>query len=155
MCIRDRVEGFPSPEEVRTWYVEHDLDGSEGDISIIDFIQSDKRLNVDRETAAATLKEMGFDEQRQAGPITALSGGWKMKLALARAVLFKADILLLDEPTNHLDVINVAWITNYLKQTSATSIIVSHDSKFLNDVCTDILHLNRFKIKRYLSLIHI
>ena len=144
-----QVEGFPSPEEVRTWYVEHDLDGSEGDISIIDFIQSDKRLNVDRETAAATLKEMGFDEQRQAGPITALSGGWKMKLALARAVLFKADILLLDEPTNHLDVINVAWITNYLKQTSATSIIVSHDSKFLNDVCTDILHLNRFKIKRY------
>ena len=145
-----QVEGFPSPEEVRTWYVEHDLDGSEGDISIIDFIQSDKRLNVDRETAAATLKEMGFDEQRQAGPITALSGGWKMKLALARAVLFRADILLLDEPTNHLDVINVKWITDYLNNlTQTTSIIVSHDSKFLNDVCSDILHLNRFKIKRY------
>ena len=83
-----QVEGFPSPEEVRTWYVEHDLDGSEGDISILDFIQTDKRLNVDRETASKTLQEMGFDEQRQAGPITALSGGWKMKLALARAVLF-------------------------------------------------------------------
>ncbi|WFC94547.1 translational elongation factor EF-1 alpha [Malassezia brasiliensis] len=145
-----QVEGFPSPEEVRTWYVEHDLDGSEGDISIIDFIVADKRLNVDHETAAKTLKEMGFDEQRQAGPITALSGGWKMKLALARAVLFKADILLLDEPTNHLDVINVKWITDYLNSlTETTSIIVSHDSKFLNDVCTDILHLNRFKIKRY------
>ena len=144
-----QVEGFPSPEEVRTWYVEHDLDGSEGDISILDFIQTDKRLNVDRETASKTLQEMGFDEQRQAGPITALSGGWKMKLALARAVLFKADILLLDEPTNHLDVLNVAWITEYLQKTSATSIIVSHDSQFLNNVCTDILHLNRFKIKRY------
>jgi len=145
-----QVEGFPSPEEVRTWYVEHDLDGSEGEISIIDFILQDKRLNVDRERASSTLAEMGFDEMRQGGPITALSGGWKMKLALARAVLFGADILLLDEPTNHLDVLNVKWITDYLTQTSkATSIIVSHDSKFLNDVCTDILHLNRFKIKRY------
>lgn len=180
-----QVEGFPSPDEVRTWYVEHDLDGSEGDISIIDFILADKRLNVDRAEASATLKEMGFDDGRQAGPITALSGGWKMKLALARAVLFKvskeeraareaqcmpresslnlvtdlsllfhnflqADILLLDEPTNHLDVVNIKWITDYLTGlTQATSIIVSHDSKFLNDVCTDILHLNRFKIKRY------
>ncbi|PKI85021.1 translational elongation factor EF-1 alpha [Malassezia vespertilionis] len=145
-----QVEGFPSPDQVRTWYVEHDLDGSEGEISIIDFILSDDRLNVEREEASKTLLEMGFDEERQAGPITALSGGWKMKLALARAVLFKADILLLDEPTNHLDVINVKWITDYLNSlTETTSIIVSHDSNFLNNVCTDILHLNRFKIKRY------
>lgn len=145
-----QVEGFPSPDEVRTWYVEHDLDGSEGDISILDFIVADKRLNTEHKEASKTLLEMGFDEAKQAGPIAALSGGWKMKLALARAVLFKADILLLDEPTNHLDVVNVAWITNYLQtQTQTTSIIVSHDSNFLNNVCTDILHLNRFKIKRY------
>ncbi|KAK0521329.1 translational elongation factor EF-1 alpha [Tilletia horrida] len=145
-----QVEGFPSPEEVRTWYVEHDLDGSEGEISIIDFIMSDKRLEVTRDEAATTLNEMGFDEKRQVSPIASLSGGWKMKLALARAVLFKADILLLDEPTNHLDVVNIAWITNYLTNVSnATAIIVSHDSQFLDNVCTDILHLNRFKIKRY------
>lgn len=145
-----QVEGFPSPDEVRTWYVEHDLDGSEGDISILDFIVADKRLNVDKAEASKTLGEMGFDDAKQGSPIAALSGGWKMKLALARAVLFKADILLLDEPTNHLDVVNIAWITNYLTSlTNATSIIVSHDSNFLNNVCTDILHLNRFKIKRY------
>ncbi|CAO1636351.1 unnamed protein product [Sympodiomycopsis kandeliae] len=145
-----QVEGFPSPDEVRTWYVEHDLDGSEGDISILDFIVADKRLNVQKAEASATLLEMGFDDVKQSSPIAALSGGWKMKLALARAVLFKADILLLDEPTNHLDVVNIAWIQNYLTGlTNATSIIVSHDSKFLNNVCTDILHLNRFKIKRY------
>ncbi|PWN91940.1 hypothetical protein FA10DRAFT_265757 [Acaromyces ingoldii] len=145
-----QVEGFPSPDEVRTWYVEHDLDGSEGDISILDFIIADKRLNVTKEEAASTLLEMGFDAHKQSSPIAALSGGWKMKLALARAVLFKADILLLDEPTNHLDVVNIKWITDYLTGlTTATSIIVSHDSKFLNDTCTDILHLNRFKIKRY------
>lgn len=73
-----------------------------------------------------------------------------MKLALARAMLFKADILLLDEPTNHLDVLNVQWVCDYLTSlTQCTSIIVSHDSGFLNNVCTDILHLNRFKLKRY------
>lgn len=145
-----QVEGFPSPEEVRTFYVEHDLDGSEGDISILEFILADTRINAEREETVRTLEEMGFNEQRQASPIASLSGGWKMKLALARAVLFKADILLLDEPTNHLDVVNIKWITDYLTSlTRATSIIVSHDSKFLNDVCTDILHLNRFKVKRY------
>ena len=145
-----QVEGFPSPEEVRTWYVEHDLDGSEGLISILDFILADKRLNITRDEAVKTLTEMGFDDKRQASPIAGLSGGWKMKVALARAILFKADILLLDEPTNHLDVVNVKWITDYLiNLKTATAIIVSHDSGFLNDVCTDILHLNRFKIKRY------
>jgi elongation factor 3 len=144
-----QVEGFPSPDEVRTWYVEHDLDGSEGEISILDFIVADKRLNVDHAEASKTLLEMGFDQVKQSGPIASLSGGWKMKLALARAVLFKADILLLDEPTNHLDVINIKWIEDYLVGMNATCIIVSHDSAFLNAVCTDILHLNRFKVKRY------
>ena len=73
-----------------------------------------------------------------------------MKLALARAMLFKADILLLDEPTNHLDVVNVAWLESYLTGlTHCTSIIVSHDSGFLNNTITDVLHLNRFKLRRY------
>lgn len=73
-----------------------------------------------------------------------------MKLALARAMLFKADILLLDEPTNHLDVVNIAWLENYLTGLkTCTSIIVSHDSGFLNNTITDVLHLNRFKVKRY------
>ncbi|GAC75832.1 protein containing adaptin N-terminal region [Moesziomyces antarcticus T-34] len=144
-----QVEGFPSPEEVRTWYVEHDLDGSEGLTTVLEFILADERLSMTREEAIATLHEVGFDDARQNSPIAGLSGGWKMKVALARAILFKADILLLDEPTNHLDVVNVKWITDYLIGTPATAIIVSHDSKFLNDVCTDILHLNRFKVKRY------
>jgi elongation factor 3 len=73
-----------------------------------------------------------------------------MKLALARAILFKADILLLDEPTNHLDVVNVAWLEGYLTGLkTCTSIIVSHDSGFLNNVITDVIHLNRFKLRRY------
>ena len=96
------------------------------------------------------LTSVGFNEERQKSAIGALSGGWKMKLALARAMLFKADILLLDEPTNHLDVVNIAWLENYLTGlTHCTSIIVSNDSSFLNHTIIDVLHLNRFKLRRY------
>lgn len=167
-----QVEGFPSPDVVRTFYVEHDIDGSEEDTTILDFILSDKRILADKEEVIETLDTVGFNNGRQQHSIGSLSGGWKMKLALARAILFKADILLLDEPTNvsikmrsnlphqldlistfffqHLDVLNVTWLINYLTSlTQCTSIIVSHDSDFLNRTVTDILHLDRFKLKRY------
>lgn len=109
-----QVEGFPSPDEVRTFYVEHDIDGSEEDTSVLEFILTDKRILATKENIIETLASVGFSDERQAQAIGSLSGGWKMKLALARAMLFKADILLLDEPTNHLDVVNVAWLENYL-----------------------------------------
>ncbi|KIM49648.1 hypothetical protein M413DRAFT_60157 [Hebeloma cylindrosporum] len=145
-----QVEGFPSPDEVRTFYVEHDIDGSEEETSVLQFILDDKRVLVSQEEVIETLASVGFSDERQAQAIGSLSGGWKMKLALARAMLFKADILLLDEPTNHLDVVNVAWLENYLTNLkTCTSIIVSHDSSFLNNTITDVLHLNRFKLRRY------
>jgi elongation factor 3 len=145
-----QVEGFPSPDEVRTFYVEHDIDGSEADTSVLQFILSDSRILADEAEVIETLASVGFNDERQKHAIGSLSGGWKMKLALARAMLFKADILLLDEPTNHLDVVNVAWLENYLVSLkTCTSIIVSHDSSFLNNTITDVLHLNRFKVKRY------
>ncbi|KAG7453078.1 uncharacterized protein BT62DRAFT_959320 [Guyanagaster necrorhizus] len=145
-----QVEGFPSPDEVRTFYVEHDIDGSEEDTSVLQFILSDKRILANEAEVIETLASVGFSDERQAQAIGSLSGGWKMKLALARAMLFRADILLLDEPTNHLDVVNVAWLENYLTNLkTCTSIIVSHDSGFLNNTITDVLHLNRFKLRRY------
>ncbi|EGN96285.1 hypothetical protein SERLA73DRAFT_112506 [Serpula lacrymans var. lacrymans S7.3] len=145
-----QVEGFPSPDEVRTFYVEHDIDGSEADTSVLQFILSDQRILAEEAEVIDTLASVGFSDERQKDAIGSLSGGWKMKLALARAMLFKADILLLDEPTNHLDVVNVAWLENYLVGLkTCTSIIVSHDSSFLNNTITDVLHLNRFKVKRY------
>jgi elongation factor 3 len=145
-----QVEGFPSPDEVRTFYVEHDIDGSEEDTTVLEFILTDKRILATKEEVIETLASVGFDDVRQGHAIGSLSGGWKMKLALARAMLFRADILLLDEPTNHLDVVNVAWLENYLTGLkTCTSIIVSHDSGFLNNTITDVLHLNRFKLRRY------
>ncbi|KAJ9120607.1 hypothetical protein QFC22_002536 [Naganishia vaughanmartiniae] len=148
--VNGQVEGFPDKSVVRTFYVQHDIDGSEAEISVVDWVLADKRLLATPSEIVATLQDVGFDDEKQKVPIGALSGGWKMKLALARAILFKADILLLDEPTNHLDVVNVTWLIDYLTSlTNCTSIIVSHDSDFLNRSVTDILHLNRFKIKRY------
>src|SRR5690606_11073791 len=104
----------------------------------------------DPEHDAAVLEEVGFERERFSQNVGALSGGWKMKLALAEAMLMKADVLLLDEPTNHLDVTNVKWLQNYLKtHTNITSLIVSHDSGFLDEVCTDIIHYKQKKLKHY------
>ena len=81
-------------------------------------------------------------------PIQSLSGGWKMKLALARAVLKNADILLLDEPTNHLDTVNVAWLVNYLN-TWYYFHYCFHDSGFLDNVTQYIIHYEGFKLRKY------
>jgi elongation factor 3 len=132
LCF-SQVDGFPSPDEVRTFYVEHDIDGSEESISVLEWILSDKRVLVDKTEVISTLASVGFSDERQKDTIGSLSGGWKMKLALARAMLFKADILLLDEPTNHLDVVNVAWLENYL--TSLTNCTSSRFLCFSFDIC--------------------
>ncbi|ORY91239.1 P-loop containing nucleoside triphosphate hydrolase protein [Syncephalastrum racemosum] len=149
----EQVDGFPPKSELKTVYVEHDIDGSEADTPLVDFIiSSDGVETKDRDQVAKILREYGFSEEMVAKqPIGALSGGWKMKLALARAMLMNADILLLDEPTNHLDVVNVAWLENYLLGLkTVTSIIVSHDSGFLDHVCSDIIHYEKnYKLKRY------
>ena len=72
------------------------------------------------------------------GTIGELSGGWQMKLRLAKAVLIDADILLMDEPTNHLDAKTVTWLEEYLKGLKETTVlIVSHDTQFLESVCSD------------------
>jgi elongation factor 3 len=91
-----------------TFYVEHDIDGSEEDTSVLQFILTDKhsfqQLAARRKSSTHSL-HLDSPNERRAQAIGSLSGGWKMKLDLARAMLFKADILLLGEPTNHLDVV--------------------------------------------------
>lgn len=139
-----KLEGFPSQDVLRTCYVEHNQ-GEDADISILDFMVKDPTIASEgRERISAVLEEFGFTsgpEGRQSQKVGSLSGGWKMKLALARAMLQKADVLLLDEPTNHLDVANIKWLEEYLKShTDITSLIVSHDSGFLDNVTTDIYH---------------
>lgn len=144
-----QVEGFPSQEECRTVYVEHDIDGTDAETTVVDFVIADGMVGLTKEAVENKLREFAFSEEMIRMPIASLSGGWKMKLALARAVLKNADILLLDEPTNHLDTVNVAWLVNYLKTCGITSIIVSHDSGFLDNVVEYVIHYEGFKLRKY------
>lgn len=146
-----QVDGFPSRDVLKTVFVEHNLQASDAEKAVLEFVTSDPEFaGKDSKVIKDTLASVGFDETKQSMPVAALSGGWKMKLELARAMLMQADILLLDEPTNHLDVNNVAWLTKYLNSLSnVTSIIVSHDSGFLDDVCTHIIHYEHLKLKAY------
>lgn len=148
---KGQLEGFPDKNELRTCFVEHRLQGEEGDMDLVSFIALDEELQqTSREEISEALATVGFDENRRAQTVGSLSGGWKMKLELARAMLQKADILLLDEPTNHLDVANVKWLEEYLlEHTEITSLIVSHDSGFLDAVCTDIIHYENKKLAYY------
>ena len=148
-----KLEGFPSKDELKTCFVEHNQ-GEDADLSILEFIAKDPELAATgRERISSVLSEVGFTagpQGRQQDRVGSLSGGWKMKLALARAMLMGADVLLLDEPTNHLDVGNVKWLQEYLKShTEITSLIVSHDSGFLDEVCTDIYHYEAKKLVHY------
>jgi elongation factor 3 len=148
----EQVEGFPKQSEVKTVYVEHDLDSADTEMTVIDWTMAKLQkvgINKPKEEVENTLAEFGFTEVQTQGLITALSGGWKMKLALARAVFEEPDILLLDEPTNHMDVKNVKWLEDYLISSPCTSIVISHDSKFLNNVIQHVVHYERFKLKRY------
>lgn len=148
----EQLDGFPKKDEVKTVYVEHDLDAADTEQTVIFWTMKKLRdvgLDPKQDEVEAKLEEFGFLREQFEGPITALSGGWKMKLALARAVFEDPDILLLDEPTNHLDVKNVEWLENYLINSPCTSIMVSHDSRFLDDVIQHVIHYERFKLKRY------
>ena len=154
-----QLEGFPPPSELKTVYVEHDIQGASEHTPVLDFVFMDPNCShVDKEEVVDVLESVGFSKievatgASQLMPITSLSGGWKMKLALARAMLAKADILLLDEPTNHLDVDNVQWVKDYLNSlTDVTSIIVSHDSGLMDDVCSHIIHFENKKLVTYIG----
>lgn len=153
---KNQVEGFPDVNEVRTVFVEADIQGEQSHLSCVDYVFADESIqamNISKEEVRKTLATVGFTMDGKAKPehaVSTLSGGWRMKLALARAMLQRADILLLDEPTNHLDVINVAWVKNYINSlTDVTSIIVSHDSGLLNDCCTNILQIENLKLNSF------
>ena len=151
-AMRDgKVEGYPTQGQVRTVMVEHSLQGEDGSTPIIDFIANSKEfVSKTREQIAEKLREVGFDDEKQKNPVSSLSGGWKMKLELARAMLSDAVVYLLDEPTNHLDVQSIAWLENFLVTNNQITVVtVSHDSGFLDNICTDIIHYEKKKLRYY------
>lgn len=99
--------------------------------------------------AQEVLAGLGFDEEMMAGDVGRLSGGWKMRVALARVLLMKPDVLLLDEPTNHLDLESIIWLEGFLKGFEGGLVITSHDRAFLNRVVTRIVDIDGGELISY------
>ncbi len=96
-----------------------------------------------RSRAATLMHGLGFGPSRIDAPVSSFSGGWRMRLNLARALMQRSDLLLLDEPTNHLDLDAVLWLENWLLGYEGILLLISHDREFLDAVATDILHLEQ------------
>merc|ERR1719210_2704989 len=99
--------------------------------------------------ARRLLAGLGFNKEMQNRATNKFSGGWRMRVSLARALYIEPTLLMLDEPTNHLDLNAVIWLDNYLQGYKKTLLIVSHDQSFLDNVCTDIVHLDQCKLWYY------
>lgn len=99
--------------------------------------------------AATLLNGLGFSQQQLSEPVKSFSGGWRMRLNLAQALICRSDLLLLDEPTNHLDLDAVIWLEKWLKSYTGTLILISHDRDFLDPIVDKILHIEQEKIFEY------
>ena len=99
--------------------------------------------------ASRLLHGLGFAADDYTNPVESFSGGWRMRLNLARALMCRSDILLLDEPTNHLDLPAILWLERWLKRYDGILLVISHDRDFLDEVCTRIAHIENCAISLY------
>lgn len=99
--------------------------------------------------AATLLHGLGFKPDEIQRPVSSFSGGWRMRLNLAQALMCRSDLLLLDEPTNHLDLDAVIWLQDWLKGYRGTLLLISHDREFLDAICTNIAHIEMSRLTMY------
>ncbi|HSN45086.1 MAG TPA: ATP-binding cassette domain-containing protein [Casimicrobiaceae bacterium] len=99
--------------------------------------------------AATLLSGLGFPASRHGDPVASFSGGWRMRLNLAQALMCRSDLLLLDEPTNHLDLDAVLWLEDWLGRYPGTLLLITHDRDFLDGVVNGIVHIDQQKLKTY------
>ncbi|MDR0933913.1 MAG: ATP-binding cassette domain-containing protein [Burkholderiaceae bacterium] len=102
-----------------------------------------------RARAGQLLLGLGFSREALQQPVSAFSGGWRMRLNLAQALIAPSDLMLLDEPTNHLDLDAILWLEDWLKRYTGTLMVISHDRDFLDGVVNVILHIDARKLRRY------
>ncbi|MBU1393467.1 MAG: ABC transporter ATP-binding protein [Gammaproteobacteria bacterium] len=99
--------------------------------------------------AGSLLAGLGFSEAEQSNPVKSFSGGWRMRLNLAQALLCRSDLLLLDEPTNHLDLDTMYWLEGWIKSYQGTLILISHDRDFIDEIVDEIIHVENQKLNFY------
>jgi ATPase subunit of ABC transporter with duplicated ATPase domains len=99
--------------------------------------------------AREVLHGLGFDDERVDGDVGLLSGGWKMRVAMARVLLGRPDVLLMDEPTNHLDIESIIWLEGFLKSLPGALLMTSHDREFMNRIVTKIAEIDGGEIAAY------
>jgi ABC-type Mn2+/Zn2+ transport system ATPase subunit len=137
-------------KSVRTLYVRPEILIEVNENTALEYCKRDCPPNTSDKTLQNALEKVGFPGDMQSKTVSQLSGGWRMKLLLASAMMRDCDILLLDEPTNHLDKGSVAWLSEYLASLENTALmVISHDPHFLNAVCTDIIQYSSQKTLEY------
>ncbi|WP_320158747.1 ATP-binding cassette domain-containing protein, partial [Acinetobacter baumannii] len=99
-----------------------------------------------RSRAARLLHGLGFANEQLQSPVRDFSGGWRMRLNLAQALVCRSDLLLLDEPTNHLDIETIDWLEGFLKEFDGSIVFISHDRSFIRNMATRIVDLDRGKL---------
>lgn len=99
--------------------------------------------------AAKLLEGLGFPDEKHTSPMKLFSGGYKLRVLLARLLFSDCDFLLLDEPTNHLDLFTIRWLEEFLRNYKGTLLVISHDRMFLNNVCTDILDVDHNSVRHF------
>jgi elongation factor 3 len=153
----NKVDNFPDASEVKCVFVQTDIIGEKSHLNCVEYVLDDKKIQdmkFTEEQVVKSLLEFGFGNS-SSNPnspaqvdhgVSTLSGGWRMKLALARAMLIDPDILLLESPTDHLDVVNITWIQNYIKECTKTVIFTSQSKDTLNACCTHIAMIKTLKL---------
>ena len=109
----------------------------------------DADVYTSRPRAESLLLGLGFKTEELEKPVSTFSGGWRMRLNLAQALMCRSDLLLLDEPTNHLDLDAIIWLEDWLRRYPGTLIVISHDRDFLDGVVKAVVHIDQRKLRRY------
>lgn len=136
-------------EDPGRWALEKERTDLDSHLTEVQFKLADIDAEKAEARAATILVGLGFTPERQQNATKSFSGGWRMRLALARALFCNPDLLLLDEPSNMLDVPSVAFLANYLSTYENTVLVVSHDRAFLNEVATNIIYQHNERLDYY------
>lgn len=141
-------------DEIRLLNEENDKSNNYNEELFLRLQEAEERFesyNPDKELSIIKkiLHGLGFNEKSMNQPTKMFSGGWQMRISLARGLYLEPDLLLLDEPTNHLDLEAIIWLGNYLQSWKKIAVIISHNIGFLNDCCTNILNIENKKIESY------